>query len=267
MGSNPASPTGKWPPSQTEAVSRWSHAVRPAPATAPRFSRAVPREAPGALRGHPRSLVGLWTRAAPEGHNGGDPPGGNRMVPEVGGSEPPAEGIHKDTDGPDQASDSVDDLAHLPGRSPVPADLGVTALGLGHGPHLLPGSSPPRQGQRVIRGEVPEKARQAYGMGCGGVDTIPTQRRGSSAWARMMSGGRPRRWVTSATERQWTVTSGGGGRDGPSHGADQRVDPAGPGDYSEPEVDPGRGPGHGDRQGAARRWLRRVPNQAGSYPR
>ena len=25
----------------------------------------------------------------------------------------------------------------------------------------------------MIRGEVPEKARQAYGMGCGGVDTIP----------------------------------------------------------------------------------------------
>lgn len=103
----------------------------------------------------------------------------------------------------------------------------------------------------MIRGEVPEKARRAYGMGCGGVDTIPTQRRGSSAWARMVSGGRPRRRATSATERQWTVASGGGGRDGPSHGADQRVDPAGPGDYGEPEVDPGRGPGHGDRQDAA----------------
>lgn len=25
----------------------------------------------------------------------------------------------------------------------------------------------------MIRGEVPEKARRAYGMGCGGVDTIP----------------------------------------------------------------------------------------------
>ena len=164
--------------------------------------------------------------------------------------EPTAEGIHKDGDGPDQASDSVDDLAHLPGRSPVLADLGVTALGLGHGPHLLPGSSPPRQGQRVIRGEVPEKARRAYGMGRGGVDTIPTQRRGSSAWARMVSGGRPRRRATSATERQWTVASGGGGRDGPSHGTDQRVAPTGPGDYGEPEVDPGRGPGHGDGAGS-----------------
>lgn len=50
--------------------------------------------------------------------------------------EPTAEGIHKDGDGPDQASDGVDQLAHLPGRSLVPADLDVTALGLGHGPHL-----------------------------------------------------------------------------------------------------------------------------------
>ena len=232
------------------ATSRWNHAVRLAPATAPRFSRAVPREAPGALRGHPRSLVALWTLTARGCHNGGDSPGCSRMGPRGRRLEPPAEGIHKDTDGPDQASDRVDQLAHLPGRSPVLADLGVTALGLGHGPHLLPGSSPPRQGQRVIRGEVPEKARQAYGMGCGGVDTIPTQRRGSSAWARMMSGGRPRRWATSATERQWTVTSGGGGRDGPSHGADdQGADPAGPGDYGEPDVDPGRGPGHGDGAG------------------
>ena len=99
-------------------------------------------------------------------------------VPEAGGSEPPAEGIHKDTDGPDQASDRVNEFAHLPGRSPVLADLGVTSLGLGHGPHLLPGSSPPRQGHWAFREEVPEKARQAYGMGRGGVDTIPQWRPG-----------------------------------------------------------------------------------------
>ena len=30
--------------------------------------------------------------------------------------EPTAEGIHKDGDGPDQASDGVNDLAHLPGK-------------------------------------------------------------------------------------------------------------------------------------------------------
>ena len=123
---------------------------------------------------------------APEGHNGGDPPGCNGWVPDAAVlEEPTAEGIHKDGDGPDQASDRVNEFAHLPGRSPVLADLGVTSLGLGHGPHLLPGSSPPRQGQRVIREEVPEKARQAYGMGCGGVDTIPTRRWG------LIGAGRP----------------------------------------------------------------------------
>ena len=37
----------------------------------------------------------------------------------------------------------------------------------------------------MIRGEVPEKARQAYGMGCGGVDTIPTRRWG------LIGAGRP----------------------------------------------------------------------------
>ena len=74
----------------------------------------------------------------------GTHPAATGWVPEVGGSEPPTEGIHKDGDGPDQASDRVQHLAHLPGRSPILANLDVTALGLGHGPHLLPGSSPPR---------------------------------------------------------------------------------------------------------------------------
>ena len=53
-------------------------------------------------------LVALWTRAAPEGIMVGTHPVAAGWVPEVGGSEPPAEGIHKDTDGPDQASDRVD---------------------------------------------------------------------------------------------------------------------------------------------------------------
>lgn len=128
--------------------------------------------------------------------------------------EPTAEGIHKDGDGPDQASDGVNDLAHLPGRSPVPADLGVTSLGLGHGPHLLPGSSPPRQGQRVIRG--------------GGAGEGPP-----SLW----HGPRGRRHDPDAAA-------------GVIGGTDQRVAPTGPGDYGEPEVDPGHGPGHGDGAGS-----------------
>ena len=64
-----------------------------------------------------------------------------RMAPLAGGSdEPPAEGIHKDTNGPDQASETGQDVAHLPGRILVLADLDVSASRLGHGPHLLPGS-------------------------------------------------------------------------------------------------------------------------------
>ena len=40
-----------------------------------------------------------WTR--------GEPPGCHRMAPRVGGSvEPLTEGIHKDTDGPDQVSET-----------------------------------------------------------------------------------------------------------------------------------------------------------------
>ena len=63
------------------------------------------------------------------------------MAPLAGGSaEPPAEGIHKDTNGPDQASETGQDVAHLPGRILVLADLDVSASRLGHGPHLLPGS-------------------------------------------------------------------------------------------------------------------------------
>ena len=94
---------------------------------------------------------------------GGTHPAATGWVPDAAVlEEPTAEGIHKDGDGPDQASDGVNDLAHLPGRSPVLADPDVTSLGLGHGPHLLPGSSLPRHGHWVIREEVPEKAHQAY---------------------------------------------------------------------------------------------------------
>ena len=57
-------------------------------------------------------------------------------------ADPRAEGIHKDTDGPDQASDSVEYFAHLPGRYLALADFCASSCRLGHGPHLLP----PRQG-------------------------------------------------------------------------------------------------------------------------
>ena len=41
------------------------------------------------------------------GHTGGESPGCHRMAPRVGGSvEPLTEGIHKDTDGPDQVSET-----------------------------------------------------------------------------------------------------------------------------------------------------------------
>lgn len=54
-------------------------------------------------------------------------------------ADPRAEGIHKDTDGPDQASDSGQDFAHLPGRYLAPADFRVPAFRLGHGPHAAAG--------------------------------------------------------------------------------------------------------------------------------
>ena len=83
----------------------------------------------------------MWTSAVRVGHNDGEPPGWARTAPLADGSaEPPAEGIHKDTNGPDQASETGQDVAHLPGRILVPADLDVSASRLGHGPHLLPGS-------------------------------------------------------------------------------------------------------------------------------
>ena len=83
-------------------------------------------------------------------------------VPEADGSvDPSTEGIHKDTDGPDQASDCIKNVAHLPGRFLVLAGFGVPAFRTGHGPHLLPGCLLPRQGH----GRVP-------GGGAGEGDTI-----------------------------------------------------------------------------------------------
>ena len=85
----------------------------------------------------------MWTSAVRVGHNDGEPPGWARTAPLADGSaEPPAEGIHKDTNGPDQASETGQDVAHLPGRILVPADLDVSASRLGHGPTSMPRGLP-----------------------------------------------------------------------------------------------------------------------------
>ena len=54
-------------------------------------------------------------------------------------AEPLAQGIHQDTDGPDQASDRGQNFAHLSGRYLAPADFRVPAFRLGHGPHAVAG--------------------------------------------------------------------------------------------------------------------------------
>lgn len=98
------------------------------------------------LKTPPPTTLTLLIGALPP-HTRGEPPGSHRMAPEVDGSvKPPTEGIHKDTDGPDQASAGVEKRAHPPGRSLVPTDSDVLATRLGHGPHLLPdlSSSPAR---------------------------------------------------------------------------------------------------------------------------
>lgn len=106
----------------------------------------------------------VWTPAARAGHTGGEPPGNFGWLPLTGGSvEPPAEGIRKDTNGPDQASDADQHGAHLPGRLLVLANLDVVpALGLGHGPHLLSDSLfLPGKDTGCSGGRVPKKAPPA----------------------------------------------------------------------------------------------------------
>ena len=71
-------------------------------------------------------------------------------------ADPRAEGIHKDTDGPDQASDSGQDFAHLPGRYLALADFCASSCRLGHGPHLLPKPSVPGKDTWTFREEVPK---------------------------------------------------------------------------------------------------------------
>jgi len=65
----------------------------------------------------------------------------------VGLSEPLAEGIHKDTDGPDETSDGVQYFAHFPGRYLAPADFRVPAFRLGTALTSFPG--PPSPARRT----------------------------------------------------------------------------------------------------------------------
>ena len=134
-----------WTPAGSESLG--ARPVPPSPERGPAIHRGAPRDGSRISDGaRGRGEVGVeacrvWTSAVRVGHNGGEPPGWARMAPLAGGSaEPPAEGIHKDTNGPDQASECVQQFAHLPGRILVFADLDVSASRLGHGPHLLPGS-------------------------------------------------------------------------------------------------------------------------------
>ena len=80
-------------------------------------------------------------------------------VPEADGSlDPSTEGIHKDTDGPDQASDGVKYFAHLPGLFLVLAGFGVPALGRVTALTSSLAASFPGKDTDVFREEVPEKA-------------------------------------------------------------------------------------------------------------
>ena len=101
-----------------------------------------------------------------------------RMAPLAGGSaEPPAEGIHKDTDGPDQASECVQQFAHLPGRRLAPADFGMSASRLGEGPTSMPRGLP-EQSNREHRA-VPrcrgKDQRGSFSLGRSGGVTRPSR--------------------------------------------------------------------------------------------
>ena len=86
------------------------------------------------------SIVGLWTGVSGASHNGEEPSGCHPGdSPRQGDSlaDPLAEGIHKDTDGPDKASDRVQYVAHLQGRYLALADVCVSASRLGCDPRVL----------------------------------------------------------------------------------------------------------------------------------
>ena len=116
----------------------------------------------------------------------GSHPAAIRAAPLADGSaEPPAEGIRKDTNGPDQASDADQHGAHLPGRILVLTDLDVPAPGLGHGPHLLSGSPSSPARTLSVRGEGAEEGPTSMPRGLlSRPQTPPEERDGcAGSWA------------------------------------------------------------------------------------
>ena len=101
-----------------------------------------------------------------------------RMAPLAGGSaEPPAEGIHKDTDGPDQASECVQQFAHLPGRRLAPADFGMSASRLGEGPTSMPRGLPEQSSceHRAVPCCRGKDQRGSFSLGWSGGVTRPSR--------------------------------------------------------------------------------------------
>ena len=91
----------------------------------------------------------------------GSTAGTSRATPLARGglADPVAEGIHQDTDGPDKASDSGQDFAHLSDCYLALADVCASAFRLGHGPHLLPKPSLSGKDTWTFREEVPKRGR------------------------------------------------------------------------------------------------------------
>ncbi|SHE25469.1 Hypothetical protein ACGLYG10_1685 [Actinomyces glycerinitolerans] len=91
------------------------------------------RRRPGGQYGQVCSRCDSRLPAGPcGGHNSGEPPGwdpdDSPMRPVL---EPAAEGIHQDANGPDQMSDGVNELTHLPGRFLVLTNLATSVFRLG----------------------------------------------------------------------------------------------------------------------------------------
>ena len=171
-----------WTPAGSESLG--ARPVPPSPERGPAIHRGAPRDGSRISDGaRGRCEVGVeacrvWTSAVRVGHNGGEPPGWARMAPLAGGSaEPPAEGIHKDTNGPDQASECVQQFAHLPGRRLAPADFGMSASRLGEGPTSMPRGLPEQSSceHRAVPCCRGKDQRGSFSLGWSGGVTRPSR--------------------------------------------------------------------------------------------